>query len=118
VKIVNKKEFLKQPPGILFSKYRPCVFDLLMIKGESLINDFYYQDIADGLDCESGEDFVGKLSDSEKNGTELKMDFYCQGRDGLFEDDQLFAVWSDDDRDALIDRLVKLKTKPELNEGG
>jgi hypothetical protein len=114
VKIVNKKEFLKQPPGILFSKYSPCVFDLLMIKGESLVNDFYYQDIADAIDYESGEEFVGKLFDSEKNGTELKMDFYCQGRDGLFEDDQLFAIWSDEDRKSLIDRLTNIK----LSEGG
>lgn len=112
MKIVNRKEFLKQPHGILFSKYKPCILEELMIKGDSLINDFYYQDIGNSIDSNDSGDYADKLFDSKKNGTELKMDFYCQGRDGLFEDDQLFAIWSDEDRKSLIDRLTNIKLSP------
>jgi hypothetical protein len=40
-----------------------------------------------------------------ENGEEIPLDFDCQGRDGLFDLDQLFAVWSDSDVEALITRL-------------
>ena len=33
------------------------------------------------------------------------MDFAYEGRDGLFDKDQLFAVWSIRDIRSLIDRL-------------
>lgn len=35
------------------------------------------------------------------------MDLDSQGRDGLFVDDQLFAVWEDADVGQLVDRLKR-----------
>ena len=105
MKIVNRDAFLKLPNGTLFSKYTPCIFGELMIKEDSLSNDFIYQEIIDAIDSNSSEEIYDKLEDSQINGTEIAMDFHCCGRDGCFEDDQLFAVWSNDDRLALIYRL-------------
>jgi hypothetical protein len=105
MRIVNREEFLKLPNGTLFSKYSPCVMGELMIKEDSLTNDFIYQDINDAIDCTGSDDFFDKLMDSQENGTELAMDFDCCGRDGCFDEDQLFSVWSNDDRLALIKRL-------------
>lgn len=109
MKIVNRDTFIGLPSGVIFSKYKPCVFGELMIKGESIIfdngNDFYYQDIADAIDCHDSGEFADKLFDSEANGTNLPMDFECQGRDGLFDKEQLFAVWSADDVADLMARL-------------
>jgi hypothetical protein len=105
MKIVNREEFLKLPSGTLFSKYQPCYFDDITIKGDTWTNDFLIQNIADGIESEGSDDFFVKLTDAEKNGTELKMDFDCYGRDGMFDEERLFAVWSKDDVKALIKKL-------------
>lgn len=44
----------------------------------------------------------------EATGEDLAMDFDCLGRDGLFDRNQLFAVWSADDVRGLIARLGRL----------
>ena len=43
---------------------------------------------------------------AQETGDDVKMDFEYEGRDGMFDgDDQLFAVWSENDVQALINRL-------------
>jgi hypothetical protein len=107
MKILNRTEFMKLPENTLFSKYEPCVFGNLMIKGKtSEHNDFYVQQIHDGVDYSDTVNFREKLEGAEKNGTSIDMDFYCECRDGLFEDDQLFAVWEEKDVLELIGRLI------------
>ena len=44
----------------------------------------------------------------EEDGEDVAMDFDCLGRDALFEEHQLFAVWSAEDVRSLIARLAKL----------
>jgi len=105
MKIVNRRQFLALPENTVFSKYEPCVFGELMIKGESLANDFYAQEIGDAIFCSGSSDRVDKLGASERDGASLPMDFDCPGRDGLFDDDQMFAVWEPEDVRKLIARL-------------
>lgn len=109
MRIVDRYTFIGLPAGVIFSKYEPCVFGELMIKGESIIfdngNDFYYQNIADAIACNDSGEFSDKLFDSEASGTNLSMDFECESRDGLFDKEQLFAVWSSDDVAGLVARL-------------
>jgi len=108
MRIVNKDIFLVQPAGTLFSKYSETRGGIgeLMIKSDTWAHgDFLYQDIRDAIENMGSEDWQDKLDDSQHNGTELAMDFDCLGRDGCFEDDQLYAIWSDEDRLALIKRL-------------
>ena len=107
MKIVNRREFLLLPPNTVFAKYEPCFFGDISIKGDSLVsNDFWStDDIGSAIRCESTEELMELLDLSERKGESLKMDFECEGRDGLFEDEQLFAVWEDDDVLALIERL-------------
>jgi hypothetical protein len=105
VRIVNRKEFLSMPSGTLFSKYTPQFFDEFRIKGDSIDEiDFYYQSLVDPIDAESSSDLFEKL-DAAQGGAELPIDLHCESRDGLFESDQLFAVWSPSDVLALIRRL-------------
>ena len=112
MRIVNRDTFIGMPPGTLFSKYEPCVFGDLMIKGESIIfdggNDFFYQQIADSVKASGSNELVNILDDSEENGTSFDMDFHLEGRDGLFEYGQLFAIWEPSDVSALIDRLKEV----------
>lgn len=107
MKILNLTEFRKQPQGTLFSKYEPCAFDDLCIKGETLDCDFLYQDIVGAIDAKNDDEFQNKLHLSEALGNSIKMDFDCQSRDGCFEDGQLFAVWEISDVEALIIKLQK-----------
>jgi hypothetical protein len=106
MKIVNRAQFLAMPPNTLFSKYTPCMFGPLEIKGETWgCNDFLSQQVADAIACTGSEDFADKLEDAELSGATLVMDFDCLGRDGCFDEDQLFAVWESADVAALIARL-------------
>ena len=107
MKIVNLDAFLALPAGTVFSKYEPCVFGDLMIKGASIegTKDFFHQQIADAIEADGSDAFFAFLDEAEHGGRELAMDFDCQSRDGLFESKQLFAVWSRDDVLALIARL-------------
>ncbi len=61
MKIVNRKTFLSLPKGILFSKFEPDVFREVEIKGGSLPNDYFYQDIASAIQCSGSNDFSDKL---------------------------------------------------------
>ena len=113
MKIINRKAFLKLPAGILFSKYEPCSFEPLAIKGDSLMfdewrGDFCTQEIHDAIDSHSSGDFGDKLDDALDRGESLSMDFNCEGRDGCFDQDQLFAVWEKVDVKGLIKRLEKI----------
>lgn len=109
MKIVNLTQFLALPANTLFSKYAPCWFEDLMIKGDSLTEtrDFLHQSIVDAIASRGSDEWADKLDDSEENGTSMAMDFNCQGRDGCFEDGQLFAVWELQDLQQLIERLVQ-----------
>ena len=110
MKIINRKDFLKMPAGTLFAKYKPCVFGDMMIKGDSLRNDFFCQQIVDAVDCDNSEEFHDILVDAEENGAAFNLDLNCEMRDGMFDDGELFAVWSEDDVQALVDRLKETIT--------
>jgi len=119
MKIVDRKTFLAMPAGTLFANYKPCVFENLMIKGETwygvdgendkhrIYGDFLNQWIVEAIKADSSEEWGDKLDDSMKNGTSLAMDFDCQIRDGGFDPDQLFAVWEEADVRQLIERLIE-----------
>ena len=107
MKIMNRVEFLKMPEGTLFSKYEPCVFGALQIKGDSLSNDFCVQQIADSVKCSGSDELFNILFAAKETGDSFEMDFEVEGRDGLFEDEQLFAVWEAKDVLALVKRLMQ-----------
>jgi len=105
MKIVNREQFLSLPTGTLFSKYSPCVFEDLRIKGDTCGNDFVVQQISDAVDASSSAEFVDLLSFAVEEGRSVNLNFDYAGRDGLFDKDQLFAVWERKDVEQLIDRL-------------
>ncbi len=117
MKIVNRAEFLKLPENTLFSKYRVCCFGELEIKGKSYPNDFMSQEINSAIRCDNSDEFLRQLEQARAEGVSLSMDFDVEGRDGLFENDQLFAVWEDEDVEELIARLLKCLYRKEPNNG-
>lgn len=109
MRIVDRATFLALPAGTVFNKYEfgnigdPC------IKGDTWNNcqDFLVQYL-DTLACEPGTEYIDAHNRLE-DGADVPLDFDCLDRDGLFDDDQLFAVWSDADVEALIVRLQNRK---------
>lgn len=114
MKIVDRKTFLSMPPETVYAKYTPSVFDGLNIKGDTIYGlngeaiDWFYQSIgADAIDAHDSAAWGALLDESQEEGKSLVMDFECQGRDGCFDDDQLFAVFEKADVVALIERLKR-----------
>ncbi|MCX6897034.1 MAG: hypothetical protein NTZ16_16420 [Verrucomicrobia bacterium] len=105
MRIVNRLAFLQMPEGTVFTKYKPCVGDAPMVKHETIwhnegktAGDFYASDVLGAVpDSDSSGDAFDKFDAMEKDGTlELPVEnAIC--RDGLFDEDQLFIVFSDAD---------------------
>jgi len=106
MKIINREEFLKLPSGTLFSEYKPCSFYGLLIKYDSCgYNDYYENELIGNIEMNSSEDFIDKLVIAEKERTSLKLDFDICGRNGMYDDNQLYAVYEKEDIKGLINVL-------------
>ena len=106
MRIIDRATFLKMPPNTVFTKYKPHIFDELMIKGESWTNDFWTQDFLQ-LDYDDSLEIFDILDAARKEGKSFNLDLNCECRDGLFDDDQLFAVFEKQDVEMLIERLKR-----------
>jgi hypothetical protein len=107
MKIIDRATFLEMPAGTLFQKYSPYVFEDLCIKGETTTAAGFFQVDLCGLwpaDCNDTNDFCDAL-DRMRAGAALPLDLETECRDGLFDNNQLFAVWEARDVEALIARL-------------
>lgn len=105
MRIVNLTRFRELPPGTVFSKYQPCCFGELMMKGDTWEHDFLCQSLTGNIKSDSSEDFFNKCRLMEQ-GESVDLDFDFYGRDGLFEADQLFVVYEKKDLAALIGCLM------------
>jgi hypothetical protein len=108
MKIVSRKEFMELPSGVVFSYYGPCAFNGLMVKDsepEKGYPDFCLSNLIGAVDCSGSEDFVVKCEDME-NGESRPVDFESSGREGHFDDKQLYAIYEKEDVDKLIKRLT------------
>jgi hypothetical protein len=106
VKIVSKKEFLKLPPGTIYSKYQPINFGDIEIKGETISDfDYYYTYIAGNIDAEDFGELFDKMDELKKSDIDIPIDLEIENRDGLFEDDQLYAIYSKEDIKSIIKKL-------------
>ena len=105
MKIIGRAEFLELPTGTLFAKYSPCIFGDLCIKGKSRANDFYAVALTDGIKSDGTDDWIAAITQAEKGTVHIEMDFDTECRDGLFDQDQRFAVYSTEDTTKLIKRL-------------
>ena len=116
MRILNRKQFMALKHVCVFAKYRPVFYEALGIK---IIwdspSDFAYQDLdpIGALLSDGSEDTFLKLDAMAKDSKiDNAVDFHQYGRDGFFDTDQLFVVFSDEDVMKLIDRLREvLETK-------
>lgn len=102
MRILNLEQFRALPEYTFFSKYAPCVFGPLEIKGDTWSVDFLCQDIASAVEYEDTGEFFDKLEASRVTGSSIAVDLDGWYRDGLFDKDQLFAVWEAEDIAKLV----------------
>ena len=107
MRIIGLKEFLAMPAGTVFAKYKPQVFDGLCIKGESIIeaSDFFYQTLWE-VEASNSKELYEKIDAAENRGVDVPIDVQCGQRDGLFQYDQLFAVFSAGEVRRIAESLV------------
>lgn len=114
MRIVDREEFLTLPVGTVYSKIPTrgdeMVYDFGTpeIKGESSAhNDWYVQRIiGDFIGADDTIEWTDAF-DEMREGISRFVDYNIQGRDGLFDENQLFAVFDKCDVRALIARLNK-----------
>jgi hypothetical protein len=110
MRIVDRATFLTLPAGTLYAKVPAdpshYIFGELCIKGDSLSNDWYQQELVGWFtDCDDS----GEWSDAFKqlrHGGERAVEFNLESRDGLFDRADMFAVFSRTDHINLIQRLI------------
>jgi hypothetical protein len=107
MKIINKTEFYKLPSGTLYNDFTPNVFMGLKIKLETLENDnyepidFMYQEIIGNVELKCEDVLSG----------EFKNDYNEPDRDGMYEKNQMFAIYDQKDVKMLIHKLQSLILK-------
>ena len=114
MKIVNKQEFYALPYGTLYSKYAPMNFYGLKIKGDTIYGfsnepiDFYYEDLIGNVEFDDSNELVGILDKAEKQKTSFPLEYNCSFRDGMFEQEESFAIYELTDIYQFIDKLKSL----------
>lgn len=105
MKIYSRSEFMKLPPGVIFSSGVPYAFSGLMIKGESWEVDFLESNLI-SIDSHSSEDWTDRICEMHEIGSSfpINKDF---GREGLFDDKMLYLVYEKEDLKYLIEAFQK-----------
>lgn len=107
MRIVNLTTFLTLPAGTVYAKFAPDYFEHWGIKEGSLPRDFIYQTLEPHFEGDGGSADWSDTLDRLVEGGSAAVEFDCCGRDGSFEDGQLFAVLDRQDTERLIRRLQK-----------
>ncbi len=107
MKILTRKQFMEMPAGTVYSYYEPCIFHGLIVKDSEPKEqgpDFVVSGIIGAIECNNSDEFIDKCHEMEQGGS-VPMDFEYSGREGMFDDKQLFAVYEKADVEKLIKRL-------------
>jgi hypothetical protein len=107
MKVITRKEMLRMPKGTVYSYYEPHFFRELEIKAddpENYDNDWLFDSIVGAVKNNGSGDFSDKCT-LMKAGESVEVDFENTSRDGMFEDEQLYAVYEKEDVEKLIARL-------------
>lgn len=107
MRIISLDRFRELPAGTIYCKYAPQYFGELEIKGDTLDSDFVCAPLCGLVESESSNEMHYILDSAEKTGDSFKFDLDGYGRDGLYEDKQLFAIYETDDIVQLIEKLSK-----------
>lgn len=115
MKIINRETFLALPAGTVYAKFEPHMFGETCVKGDTVAGvDWYYAGLNSPI-CTHNDTWADTiLFNAMETGCSVSLDFETETRDGLFDQEQLFAVWESVDVRQLISRLQQtLKLRGE-----
>lgn len=104
LKIYTRTEFMKLPAGTLYAKGKPWYFDGFHVKGDTIVHegraiDFGTRDLVCIESHDSGE-MIDRLEAMRADGASFPMED-AYGRDGCFDDEDLFLVWEGPDLEEM-----------------
>lgn len=104
MKILTRGNFMKMPEGTIFAKGNPWYFDDLSIKAQSIDEDFVCMSLVDIGADDSGEWF-SRLNEMLETGASYPFVNDNYGRDGCFDEEEIFLVFERDDLMKLRDLI-------------
>lgn len=112
MKIVNRKTFLSLPLGTVYCEHYPSDgFGEIMIKYNTCqydgraSNDLLYMPLGDFDDHGSSEERYAKIDKMVDEGAEYPLRLDSVGRTTIFDDHQLFCIYSKEDVLTIITKL-------------
>ncbi len=114
MKVLNRKNFMKLPPGVIFLGGMPWLFVSLEVKGDTISVDgkdidFWSKDTG-FIQVEGSAEFPDVFEYMLERGVSYPMNS-DYARDGTFDDSDVFLVYEKEDLERLrefIDRAIKL----------
>ena len=96
MRIYRRAAFMEIPAGTLYSKGKPHYFEGLHIKGDTINHegrniDFGQRDLV-SFEFANTDEFIQRWEEMIESGASYPMED-CYGRDGCFDDEDLFLVW-------------------------
>lgn len=110
MRIVDRQTFLRLPHGTVYSEYEPCIFTGLFVKDGDTnpeAEDYFEQQLIGNVDCNDSGEFADVLESAEMSETAFSLDFEVSRRNGLFDQDQLYAIYEREDLTSFIGVLQK-----------
>lgn len=99
MRIYTREQFLKLPAGTIYAKGKPWHFDGLNVKADTMGNDFVHLSPM-WIEAQDDGEQWDRLDDMLKNGASYPM-AESYGRDGCFDDEEIFLVPERKDLEAL-----------------
>jgi hypothetical protein len=106
MKIVSREDFTRLPAGTIYAKTKPCYFEELSVKGDTLGRDWLCRGLCD---YEAAGEFIDAWSAMRDRGESRPLS-ESQGRDGCFDDEDSFLIYEAADLDMLADIVAQAKT--------
>lgn len=92
MKIYKREAFLKLPGGTIFCKGQPWFWGQISIKADSLPNDYIEMEL-NTIESNDSGDIVRKYEEMLESGANYPLTDDYYGRDGCFDDEDLFLVY-------------------------
>jgi len=112
MKILSRADFMELPAGTIYAKGQPWCFGNINIKGDTIYTpkpiDWCYLDPC-WIEAHDSGEAGDRLDEMAATGASYPMQ-ESFGRDGCFDDDDLFLVFERDDLVSLLDHVSNALT--------
>ena len=117
MKLVTRKQLMEMPDGTLYNEWVPAFFGPLCIKTRSIPNltagGFCDWEVQRVPEIGGADVMMDKLAAGEA----VYIDFKLTGREGLFDEEARYAVWSREDvyrfREVLTQSIISTAPQPD-----